>query len=396
MAAAIRARALASRCAGLDGARELAGTSGLDEALRLLAGTPYHSRVRAATSLPAAQRAVAATLLWHLRVLAGWLPRGGVTMLRPLAAGFEIANVAARLRPPPAAPAPAPTTPPPTEPPHAKAPRAGPARGKATDGEPAARRPATGRPASGEPASGEPASGEPASGEPASVEPPYAEPADGAGTAPQEPGTTRPAYAVTPVAPPYDLGALATAWRGLSQAGTPGALRAALTASSWGDPGDETPAAILTSMRLTAALHTAAAVPGARRWAAGRAALLTARERFVHGRAPGAGARRGATAVLGARAVNAATWADFRHALPPAAAWVVAGVDTPADLWRAELRWWHTLEADGRSMAHTVRHDATAVVGAIAVLSADAWAVRAALALAARGGARPEVLDALV
>ncbi|MFF8941507.1 hypothetical protein ACF1A5_04325 [Streptomyces sp. NPDC014864] len=381
VAGAIRARALASRCTGPDGARELARTSGLDEALRLLAGTPYHSRVRAAASLPAAQRAVAATLLWHLRVLAGWLPRGGVTILRPLAAGFEIANVAARLRPSPAAPAPAPTESPPTEPPHAEAPRAGPAPGEAADGEPA---------------TGHQARRRPATGEPASTEPPYAAPADGAGTAPQERGTTPPAYAVTPVVPPYDLGALATAWRGLSRAGTRGALRAALTASSWGDPGDETPAAILTSMRLTAALHTAAAVPGARRWAAGRAALLTARERFVHGRAPAAGARRGATAVLGARAVNAASWADFRRALPPAAAWVVAGVDAPADLWRAELRWWHTLEADGRSMAHTVRHDATAVVGAVAVLSADAWAVRAALALAARGGARPEVLDALV
>ncbi|MET7380653.1 hypothetical protein ABZT08_17840 [Streptomyces sp. NPDC005526] len=380
VAGAIRARALASRCAGLDGARELARTSGLDEALRLLAGTPYHPRVRAAASLPAAQRAVAATLLWHLRVLAGWLPRGGVTMLRPLAAGFEIANVAARLRPSPAAPSPAPTAPP-----HAEAPRAGPAPATA-DGEPAAHRPEAGRPASAEPATGEPAP----------AEPPCTRPADGAGTAPLEPRTTRSAYTVTPVVPPYDLGALATAWRGLSRAGTPGALRAALTASSWGDPGDETPAAILASMRLTAALRTAAAVPGARRWAAGRAAVLTARERFVHGRTPAAGARRGATAVLGARAVNAASWADFRHALPPAAAWVVAGVGTPEDLWRAELRWWHTLEADGRSMAHTVRHDATAVVGAVAVLSADAWAVRAALALAARGGARPEVLDALV
>jgi hypothetical protein len=36
------------------------------------------------------------------------------------------------------------------------------------------------------------------------------------------------------------------------------------------------------------------------------------------------------------------------------------------------------------------------VVGAVAVLSVDAWRVRAALELAARGGGSLEVLDAVV
>jgi hypothetical protein len=36
---------------------------------------------------------VAGTLLWDLRVLAGWLPRDGVRLLRTLGGWFEIANV---------------------------------------------------------------------------------------------------------------------------------------------------------------------------------------------------------------------------------------------------------------------------------------------------------------
>jgi hypothetical protein len=43
--------------------------------------------------LASAERAVFATLLWHIRILAGWGPPLGAGPLRLLAAGFEIANV---------------------------------------------------------------------------------------------------------------------------------------------------------------------------------------------------------------------------------------------------------------------------------------------------------------
>jgi hypothetical protein len=43
--------------------------------------------------LLSAQRAVAATLLWHLRILAGWCPPLGAAPVRVLAAGYEISNV---------------------------------------------------------------------------------------------------------------------------------------------------------------------------------------------------------------------------------------------------------------------------------------------------------------
>jgi hypothetical protein len=48
-------------------------------------------------SLSEAQHAVSATLLWNLRVLAGWGPPVGTHPLRLLASEFELANVAALL-----------------------------------------------------------------------------------------------------------------------------------------------------------------------------------------------------------------------------------------------------------------------------------------------------------
>ncbi len=93
VAGTVRARAMARRRVGLDGARRLARTSSLEAALATLVATPYGHDVRADHTLAQAQRAVAGTLLWDLRVLAGWLPRDGADRLRVLAAWFELANV---------------------------------------------------------------------------------------------------------------------------------------------------------------------------------------------------------------------------------------------------------------------------------------------------------------
>jgi hypothetical protein len=49
-------------------------------------------------SLEDAQRAAAATALWHLRILAGWLPPGALQPVRALAAWFELANIEDRMR----------------------------------------------------------------------------------------------------------------------------------------------------------------------------------------------------------------------------------------------------------------------------------------------------------
>jgi len=98
VAGSVRARALARRHVGPETTRQLASCRSLSDALRLLAATRYGAKVRPEQTLAEAQREVVGTLLWDLRVLAGWLPREGVLMLRTLGAWFEIANVDEMLR----------------------------------------------------------------------------------------------------------------------------------------------------------------------------------------------------------------------------------------------------------------------------------------------------------
>jgi hypothetical protein len=79
----MRASALARHRVGAAGARAVASAASLPyEALSLLVGTPFGHEVRVDQSLEEAQHGVAATLLWHLRVLAGWVPRQGTDLVR--------------------------------------------------------------------------------------------------------------------------------------------------------------------------------------------------------------------------------------------------------------------------------------------------------------------------
>jgi hypothetical protein len=98
VAGSVRARHLLDRRIGRDRALRLASAASLEDALAALAGTAYGREVRPGMDLAEAQRAIAATALWHMRVLAGWLPPGGVEAARALAGWFEIANVEDRLR----------------------------------------------------------------------------------------------------------------------------------------------------------------------------------------------------------------------------------------------------------------------------------------------------------
>ncbi|MFL4903780.1 hypothetical protein ACJ6WF_11480 [Streptomyces sp. MMS24-I2-30] len=194
---------------------------------------------------------------------------------------------------------------------------------------------------------------------------------------------------------PYRLGALQTAWRRLEHAGTPAELRAALTASPWGDPGGDTPWALLIGMRMAAARRTAAVVPAARRWAQGRAALLAARELFLYRRSLPEPVLRDAVRLLGRRAPAAASYQEFCECLPVAVGRILAEAEEPDGLWRAEAHWWYTVRADGAALLRDGRSGPDVVVGAVGVLSVDAWRVRAALESAARGGRPGEVFDAL-
>lgn len=97
VAGGARARLLCRRRVGITGARALAGAGGTEAAVAALADTPYGRAVRAGMSGTDARRAIGAVCLWHLRVLAGWLPPRAGGVVRVFAARFELANIGDRV-----------------------------------------------------------------------------------------------------------------------------------------------------------------------------------------------------------------------------------------------------------------------------------------------------------
>jgi hypothetical protein len=287
---------MARRRLGAAGARSLAQSPSLEAALDRLAGTAYGHDVKRTHTLAEAQHAIAATLLWHFRVLAGWMPWQGTPVLRLVAGVFEILNVEDLLR-------------------------------------------------------------------------------TGEGL---------------PALPPYELGALGTAWSRLSAAAGPAEVHEVLSSSAWAPIG-EGDRAVQLGMRLNLAGRALGELP--LDWVLSAAAILVAREHLLSGRELTGSVRRGAVTLIGREAVDAASLPAFLAELPPPAAWVLAGITEPSELWRAELAWWHRLEHDGFSLLRTGRFDPDPLLGAAAVLSADAWRVRASLEIAARGGTDLEAFD---
>jgi len=303
VAGGVRARAIARRRLGRDGARQAASCSSLEQALGVLAATAYRGPAQDGQGggLAAVQHGVAATVLWDLRVLAGWLPRGGLRLLRPLAGWFEIANIDELLE------------------------------GMA------------GRPAGDQ----------------------------------------------------FELGALATDWPRLRRSASPAELRSGLAASAWKDPGGDSGLAVRVGVRARWAERVAALGGPAQTWAAGAMAVLVAAERFAAARPLNPVVRAVARNLLGAPAAEAATFAELRDQLPARLAWALEPARSPADLWRAEAAWWDRVEREGFQLLRSSALDWHPVLGAAALLAADARRVRAALELAARGGGPLEAYDAL-
>ncbi len=97
VAASVRAKLLGNRRLGSGGAAAIANSGRLAAGLQLLTNSPYGADLTTDMTLEAAQRHVASTVLWNMRLIAGWLPPGGSATLQPLAAWFEIANIEERL-----------------------------------------------------------------------------------------------------------------------------------------------------------------------------------------------------------------------------------------------------------------------------------------------------------
>jgi hypothetical protein len=95
--ASVRAKLLGNRRLGSGGAAAIANSGRLAAGLQLLTNSPYGADLTTDMTLEEAQRHVASTVLWNMRLIAGWLPPGGSATLQPLAAWFEIANIEERL-----------------------------------------------------------------------------------------------------------------------------------------------------------------------------------------------------------------------------------------------------------------------------------------------------------
>jgi hypothetical protein len=297
----VRAKAMVNRRIGPARARQLAAAGSLAEAEQILANSPYRHGVRVGQTLAEAEHAVAATVLWHLRVLAGWQPRPGAGTLRTLAGWFEIANI----------------------------------RGHA-------------RAVSG--------------------------------------GENEPTFA---------LGSLETAWSRLRTTTSLTELRHVLSETSWGDPGGDSPADIAVGGELAWGRRVATAVPAARDWACGGAALLVARRLLFEGREFEQPARINAERLLGRGPMATRNLQEFSGRLPLPARWALSGTADVGELWQAEFRWWSRLERDGFELLRRPRFGAAPTIGAAAVLAADAWRCRAALQIASGGGRSIEVFDAV-
>ncbi len=195
--------------------------------------------------------------------------------------------------------------------------------------------------------------------------------------------------------PPYELGALETAWDAVAAAQSPEELRRLLGPSSWGAAGVADPQRLPLAMRLAWAARVRAELPEARGWAMGATAILLAEELLVLGHAvePGLVEQAG----LGSGWQGAGTVAELREHLPAGAGWALAGIEQRAELWRAWPAWWLAVEADADAMVQARRFGRETVVGAVALLCLDALRVATALAAAAQGGAQAalDVLDAL-
>jgi len=291
VAGTVRAKAMARRVLGAEAARLVAASRSLPQAQRILQYTRYRDAAETGLSLASAQHAVAATTLWDLRVLAGWLPRDGVSLLRLLAGWFEIANVDELLQ----------------------------------------------------------------------------------------------VQAGLPAGPEFQLGALATAWPRLREARGTAGLRRALATSAWGDPGGDTSKDIRLAMRARWAARVAVSGDRARTWATAAAALL----RSAAPTAPVTAATAGRSAADPRLSAMARLPSRGR---PPASGLA----DQAAQPWEAEAGWWRHVESDGRVLLRSAATDSGPVLGAVAVMAADARRVRAALASAARGGQALEAYDALV
>jgi hypothetical protein len=194
---------------------------------------------------------------------------------------------------------------------------------------------------------------------------------------------------------PLQLGSLAVAWPAVSRATTVAEVRRSLARTAWGDPGGDTPADFAVGVRLALARRVALRIPAAREWAHGAVAVLVARGTVVTGVPFGDGWARTVDRLLGRDWREARSITELAASLPASAAWVLAGIDHPDDLWEAELAVVGRVAADARRLSASSRYAESTAVGVMVSMLIDLWRVRAAIEVAARQPIPMEVFDAV-
>jgi len=195
-----------------------------------------------------------------------------------------------------------------------------------------------------------------------------------------------------PAEPAYALGALAASASRIAAAGSPAALADVLARPPWrvrdvGVAGD-----VRVAARLGWAEAVLTTVPEAVPWVRGATVLALLADLAAAGHLATAGSEGRIARILGpgvlpALRAGAGDLARARSALPRDARWVIEGIDDPGELWRGEVAWWRRVERDGFTLLAGTGFGRRPVVGATAVLAADARRVRAALETAADGTA---------
>lgn len=279
IAGTVRAHGLVARLPGDRVASEVAATTSLAGAIVRLQSTIYREDLHHGMDVIDVQRVLAASVLWRLRVLAGWVPLAGAALVRALAGWFEIAVIEGRL--------------------------------EALRG----------------------------------ASPPT----------------------------PFVMGRLGLVTSRLGSASTAEAVRSALAASPWGDPGDMSAASVRAHLLARWAERVRDLVPEAARWAAEAQALAVAR-----------GIRAGRAASSSADAVMAAAPAASR-------AFVSLALEDP---WPAESTWWRRVDGDAHAMMRRTVGAREIVVGACALMAVDAHRMASAVEIASRGGGSLEDADA--
>jgi hypothetical protein len=194
---------------------------------------------------------------------------------------------------------------------------------------------------------------------------------------------------------PILLGSLASAWPRIERCATPETVREALAVSVWSDPGGNSPSDIALGMRTAWVRRAVHYVPSAKSWALGYLAVLAARELYSFDREIAATTGRHVDRLLGKSWRRAATLAEFRDGLAPAAAWPLAEVKSAGDLWRGEVAVRRQVAMDAARLAARNRFDQRVIVGVVGLLLSDLYGVLAAVETAGRSVQAIEVFDAV-